>query len=407
MYHIGKDWQTKQVSANLAMDSEGSENMSMTLSERKKRILKAIIKAYVETGEPVGSKFLAQDEEIAASSATIRNEMAELTEMGYLMQPHTSAGRIPSEQGYRFYVDSLMEGYNAATEEIGNLNELLKIRTEQLDRIIDDAGRLASALTNYPAISVKSNKRRQFVKRFSVMQNSPCSFLLIMLIGRDTVKTKTVTTRILLEEAKLTALQAVLNDALAEKDLETLTFTTMMNIEKALGDYAFLASPVMKSIYEALSEDTESDVHVEGVDRLLSYPEFSDMDKLKSLLGLFNRKEELVSLVEDAHESGVNVLIGSESTVDTMNGSTFIFKTIKVDGVDVGAIGIIGPCRMDYEKVISTIDTLTSSVTEMMGKAAGRLPNSEQKALGSGETLPADPGGEGKKKETPPPDGTA
>ncbi len=365
--------------------------MSTALSQRKQRILKAVIKAYVETGEPVGSRFLAEDAEIAASPATIRNEMAELTEMGYLIQPHTSAGRIPSEQGYRFYVDSLMEGYTAATEEIGNLNELLKSRTKQLDRIIDDAGRLASALTNYPAISVRSNKRRQLVKRFSVMQNAPGSFLLVMLIGRDTVKTRTVNVGRPLDEEKLGLLQRVLNDTLADQDPETLTFSKMMNIEKALGDYAFLASPVIKSIYEALSETTGSDVRVEGVDRLLSYPEFSDVDKLKNLLSLFDRKEELVSMVENTEENGVTVLIGSENTVKTMNNSAFVYRTIRVDGVDVGAIGIIGPCRMDYEKVIATIDTLTASVSEMMRNAVGQDSSNPLQALESGLSPSAPP----------------
>jgi len=340
--------------------------MTPVLSERKKKILEAIIKQYVESGEPVGSKFLADLPTIKASSATIRNEMAELTEMGYLQQPHTSAGRIPSEQGYRYYVDSLMESYNSTTEEIGTLNELLKARTEQLDRIIDDAGKLASALTNYPAISVKSNKRRQVVKRFSVMQNDACNFLLIMLIGRDTVRTKNITTKVYLDEATLMRLQTVLNRHLANLDLDTLTFAQMMSMEKELGEYGFLASPVVKSIYEALAEDTESDVKIEGVDRLLAYPEFSDVGQLKSLLGLFEQKEEIVSLVEESDKNGVNVLIGSENTVDTMNGSTLIFKTIRVDGVDIGAIGIIGPCRMDYEKVISTIDSLTKTITQMM-----------------------------------------
>ena len=340
--------------------------MTPVLSERKKKILEAIIKQYVESGEPVGSKLLADMPGIKASSATIRNEMAELTEMGYLQQPHTSAGRIPSEQGYRYYVDSLMASYNSTTEEIGALNELLKARTEQLDRIIDDAGKLASALTNYPAISVKSNKRRQVVKRFSVMQNDACNFLLIMLLSRDTVRTKNITTKVYLDEAALMRLQKVLNTHLANLDLDTLTFAQMMSMEKELGEYGFLASPVVKSIYEALAEDTESDVKIEGVDRLLAYPEFSDVGQLKSLLGLFEQKEEIVSLVEESDKSGVNVLIGSENTVDTMNGSTLIFKTIRVDGVDIGAIGIIGPCRMDYEKVISTIDSLTKTITQMM-----------------------------------------
>ncbi len=358
--------------------------MAGTLSERKIKILHAIIKQYVESGEPVGSKLIADMPGINASSATIRNEMAELTEMGYLIQPHTSSGRIPSEQGYRYYVDSLMESYNSTTEEISTLNELLKARTEQLDRIIDDAGKLASALTNYPAISVRSNKRRQVVKRFSVMQNDTTSFLLIMLIAKDTVRTKNITTKIYLDETVLARLQKVLNENLANLDLDTLTFSQMMNMEKQLGEYGFLASPVVKSIYEALSEDAESDLKIEGVDRLLSYPEFTDVEKLKSLLGLFEQKEELVSLVEESEKNALNVLIGSENTVTTMNDSTLIFRTIRVDGVDIGAIGIIGPCRMDYEKVITIINQLSQSISEMM-RTTSSLPQSGEERLLPGE----------------------
>ncbi len=353
--------------------------MAGVLSERKQKILEAVIKLYVETTEPVGSKAIAELPNIRASSATIRNEMAELTEMGYLCQPHTSAGRIPSEQGYRYYVDSLMASYSSTTEEIAHLHELLKARSAQLDRIIDDAGKLASALTNYPAISVRSNRSRQLVKRFSLMQNDAESFLLIMLISHDTVKTKRIMTRVYLDDTALHKLQDVLNQNLTNLDLDTLTYAQMMTIEKSLGEYGFLASPLIKSIYEALSEGSESDVKIEGVDRLLSYPEFSDVGKLKSLLGLFDQKDELVSMVEEADKAGVNVLIGHENTVGKMNDSTIIFRTIRVDGVDVGAIGIIGPVRMDYEKVISTINTLTESVSEMMRSA--RLGPSENKPL--------------------------
>jgi len=364
--------------------------MAEILSERKQKILEAVIKLYVETTEPVGSKAIAELGHIKASSATIRNEMAELTEMGYLTQPHTSAGRIPSERGYRYYVDSLMQSYSSTTEEITHLNELLKARTEQLDRIIDDAGKLASALTNYPAISVRSNRRRQLVKRFSVMQGDATSFLLIMLISHDTVRTKRIPTRVYLDDAVLLRLQTVLNDNLTNLDLDTLTYAKMMAIEKALGEYGFLASPVIKSIYEALSEGTESDVRIEGVDRLLSYPEFSDVGKLKSLLGLFDQKDELVSMVEEADKAGVNVLIGHENTVGKMNDSTIIFRTIRVDGVDVGAIGIIGPVRMDYEKVISTINSLTESVSEMMRSARQSLGDGKPLGLDMPKTEPHD-----------------
>ena len=137
------------------------------LSERKWQILKAVIDEHISAGEPVGSKLIAQNQQIALSSATIRNELAELTEMGYLMQPHTSAGRIPSEQGYRYYVDLLLRDYDTASMEIQGLNELLKERTSRLDKIIDDAGKLVSALTHYPAISVKSFRGKETVKQYS------------------------------------------------------------------------------------------------------------------------------------------------------------------------------------------------------------------------------------------------
>lgn len=362
----------------------------MELTERKKKVLRSVVDLYIRTAEPVGSKAITELPDMQYSSATIRNEMAELTEMGYLTQPHTSAGRIPSERGYRYYVDSLMQSYSSTTEEITQLNELLKARTEQLDRIIDDAGKLASALTNYPAISVRSNRRRQLVKRFSVMQGDASSFLLIMLISHDTVRTKRIPTRVYLDDAILLHLQTVLNDNLTNLDLDTLTYAKMMAIEKALGEYGFLASPVIKSIYEALSEGTESDVKIEGVDRLLSYPEFSDVGKLKSLLGLFDQKDELVTMVEEADKAGVNVLIGHENTVGKMNDSTIIFRTIRVDGVDVGAIGIIGPVRMDYEKVISTINSLTESVSEMMRSARQSLGDGKPLALDTPKTDPND-----------------
>ncbi|MBQ7325295.1 MAG: heat-inducible transcription repressor HrcA [Clostridia bacterium] len=352
--------------------------MEHMLSERKKQILKAVIDAHIACGEPVGSKVLAAEGRIAFSPATIRNELAELTEMGYLMQPHTSAGRIPSEQGYRFYVDSLMEKYDRTAGEIRELNDLLTQRTRQLDRIIDDAGRLMSTLTNYPAIAVRSHPRSQTVRKFNLMLLDPYSFLLIMVISESNVVTKTVRSQIPLYEDELKVVETVLNRALVGREPDQLTLPQMMEMEAAMGRLGFLANPIIKCIYEALKGDTRSDLRIEGVDRFLEYPEFSSVDKLRSMLEMLSNKQELLEIVEGAQGDEVNVYIGSENAADQSGDSTLIFKTITVDGKPIGAIGVIGPCRMDYSKVISTVEQLSRGIAGMI-RAQRMLPDPDKR----------------------------
>ena len=340
--------------------------MSEMLSERKKTILKAVIEEYISSGEPIGSKFLASLDGISLSPATLRNEMAELTEMGYLTQPHTSAGRIPSEQGYRFYVDTLMHSYDLTASEMTSLQEMLRDKEEQLDKIIDSAGRLMASLTNYPAISVRSVNRVSKVMKFSLLFADDFHFLLIMILPQNVVKTKTVRSPFRLDEHGLLELQNVLNSYLVDVRLDALTLAQMMELENMLGAYGALVTPIIKCIYEALGENSDGNVRVDGVDRLLGYPEYSSVDKLRSVLSTLEQKDSLLELVENTDENGVSVFIGSENTVNTMNDSTLILKTISIDGKKVGAIGVIGPCRMDYSKVISTVDQLVQSITEHM-----------------------------------------
>ncbi len=352
--------------------------MSQDLSERKKQILKAVIDAHIACGEPVGSKVVATEGRIPLSAATIRNELAELTEMGYLVQPHTSAGRIPSEQGYRFYVDSLMERYDRTATEVRQLNDLLTQRTRQLDRIIDDAGRLMSTLTNYPAIAVRSRPRIQTVRKFSLMLMDTYSFLLIMVISESNVISKTVGSPIPLTEEELKIAEAVLNRALVGREPDQLTLSQMMEIEAAMGRLGVLVNPMIKCIYEALRGDTRSDLRVEGVDRFLDYPEFSSVDRLKSMLEMLSHKQELLEIVEGAQGDDVNVYIGSENAADQSGDSTLIFKTITVDGKPIGAIGVIGPCRMDYSKVIATVEQLSRGIAGIIG-AQRMLPDPGKK----------------------------
>ncbi len=337
------------------------------LSERKKLILKAIIDAHIENGEPVGSKYLTQNKQIAYSSATIRNEMAELEEMGLLEQPHTSAGRIPSELGYRFYVDSLVERYNLTQNEMAELKRAMLGKQAELDAILQTAMGLAAKLTNYTAMALRPRLLRITVDRYELMRLDDYTLVLIMVIGQ-TIKTRHVRSQMPVTQEAAAQLAMVLNEFATGKTAEEITMPLLMRMERQMGEYEFLVSPVIKGICATITDFDGGELKFEGVNRLLSYPETYDMDRLREMLALFERKEDLVRILsEEAGQAGeggaaVQIFIGRENLVKIMDNSTLVFQTIQRNGTPVGAIGIIGPTRMDYKRVIATIDTLTKGV---------------------------------------------
>ena len=334
------------------------------LSDRKKIILKAIIDAHVDNGEPVGSKFLTYNKQIALSSATIRNEMAELEEMGYLEQPHTSAGRIPSEQGYRFYVNSLMQNYRLTANELRKMNSLFTNKIDEIDKILDSSSKLMSMLTNYVSLAVKPKSKQITVIRFKTVLLDGENFLLIMITNVNVVKTRYIRVTFLLNEGKLQHFENILNVYLTNITMDMVTLPLMMEIENRLPDYGGLVSPVIKCIYEVLDELDDGDLKFDGVNKLLQYPEFMDIERVRELLDILENKEEILDIISNSAHDIINIYIGSENTVDIMQKSTLIFKTIKSGERIVGAIGVLGPCRMDYSKVVTTVEYLADSITE-------------------------------------------
>lgn len=339
------------------------------LSERKKQILKAIVDAHIAGGEPVGSKVLIQ--QIPCSSATIRNEMAELEEMGYLEQPHTSAGRVPSELGYRFYVDSLVEHYAMTAREVAQINQALKAKMSELDQILATASSLASNLTNYTGFALKPKTREMIAQRYEAIYIAPGQFVLVMVDKSGEVKTRNIKVELHVDSATVAALAKTLNTHLIGLRTSEITLPILMAMEKDMAEDAALVSPVMKVIYEMISDSDGGDLKVSGVDRLLQYPEYNDKEQLQGLLGALERKEELMDIVNDAavNDDG-GVVIGSESSVKVMNNSTVVFRTIRQDGKPVGAIGVIGPLRMDYAKVLSTLEGLSGNIAELLAGTA-------------------------------------
>ncbi len=343
-------------------------NRADGLSDRKKQILKAIVEAHIQGGEPVGSKYITESKQLMCSSATIRNEMAELESLGYLEQPHTSAGRIPSKQGYRLYVDTLLEEYAMTAKEIAQINQLMKIKMSELDQILDKASKVASALTNYTGFAIKPRTHSVTVTKYEAALIDAHSFILIVVASNGAVKTRNVLVESDIGEKTLARLTAALNDLVVGLNAEQISLSVMISLENRMSGDSVLVNTVMKSIYEMLNDLDNGELKVSGLDRLLQYPEFADAENLGELLGAFERKDDILDIVSGIDGEDVNVVIGSESSVKVINNSTLVFKPIRSGGRTVGAIGVIGPLRMDYARVLATLDNLGGNISHLLNE---------------------------------------
>lgn len=337
------------------------------LTPRKMRILKAIVDAHINHGEPVGSKYISQDAMITCSSATIRNEMAELTEMGYLAQPHTSAGRVPTELGYRFYVDSLARQYTATKSEIDEINERLKYKLTEMDEILEAASRLAASFTDYTGIAFKSGSGQVRISKFDSVYLSPRDFLVVMLFKGDIVKTKPIHLSFSITKEDLMKFTEALNLYLANTASDGITMPIIVKLESIMGSAGAMVHPTIKAIYETMNELDTADVKLDGVTKLLQYPEYSDVSKLRDLMGVLEEKDRLLDVISsgEASDDGINVYIGRDGD-DAMRDTTLIYKNVNVGGKKL-AIGVIGPKRMNYSRVIGMINQLALAIDNTFG----------------------------------------
>lgn len=339
------------------------------LSERKKLILKAIVEAHIESGEPIGSKSLLRLPGINCSSATVRNEMAELEELGYLEQPHTSAGRVPSQLGYRFYVDQLIERYAMTNNEIAQINRILRAKSAELDQILLVASKLASSITNYTGIAVQPKRPSVTISRFSASYIDGQNFVLIMITSLGAVVSKHVRLSTPIPESTVLLLVNALNGYVSGLTADAINVQVIMQLESAMGEFASVINPIIKTVWATLSEYDGGDVKISDVSHLLQYPDYGTPDELADLLDTLEKKDEILKLVsEKEEEDAVSVVIGSESSVNVMSNSSLVFKPVMKDRKVIGVIGVLGPRRMDYAKVLETIETLCSSIASVMSE---------------------------------------
>ena len=358
----------------------------MNMTERRKRILRAVVEHYIETAEPVGSKIIADLAQLDCSSATIRNEMATLEKMGYLEQPHTSAGRIPSPAGYRFYVNELMEKHKLSMQETERINEAMHLKMRELDRVIDQAGKLVSQFTNYPAFALTAGRDRIYISRYDLLMVDPNSFIVVAMTNTNVVKNKLVHLPSNITEPQLQLLNALLNTSFTGKTLQEITPDLMQVAEKAAGSSYGLISLVVSFAMEVLDDLEHSSIHTAGASQLLNHPEYQDVDKAHKLLTYLSDDPNLAHLtapmMNEGKDEGPKVFIGPENVSEALQNTSVVVASYDIGDGMKGVIGVVGPTRMDYAKVTAKLSYLADNLGKLFnGMSGNALAPPAQKAL--------------------------
>ena len=342
----------------------------MELDERKVKILKAIISNYLETGEPVGSRTISKYTDLNLSSATIRNEMADLEEMGYIIQPHTSAGRIPTDAGYRFYVDQLMDEKEEFAEVAKQERDTLLERVDRMEVLLKQVAKVLAYNTNYATMVTAPNYEKT-VKFIQLSLVDDKTLLAVIVVEGNIIKNQMIHINVDLDNEDVLKFNILLNTFLQGASLEDINLEMIQAMKKQSGGYGEILDQIFQGIVEAIHEAQELEVYTSGATNILKYPELSDSQKAGELLDALEEKKQLVSLVTDNlsnEENGIQVYIGDESPIQTMKDCSVVTATYELGKGVKGTIGIIGPKRMDYENVMDNLKNLKSQLEGIFDK---------------------------------------
>ena len=340
----------------------------MELTERKKKVLRSVVELYIQTAEPVGSKAITELPDMNYSSATIRNEMADLTEMGYLEQPHTSAGRIPSAAGYRLYVDELMADYRLSIDETQSINSAIEEKMQRVDKMLEKVATLVSQATDLPAISVASRHSGAAARRFELIFAGPGSVILVVMLSDEQVVNKLIKLPVQVEQSDLQILSAVLNATMTGLTPEEFTPELLERVMSASGNAAALVPVVMEFTAETLRGSSSTNMAVAGQMRLLGQPEYRDVDKAQKLMSSLD-EEALANLPAIMqNQNGTKVIVGPENVASELKDTSVVMTKFDIGDGMQGMIGVVGPTRMDYAKVTARLSYFAESLSKLFAK---------------------------------------
>ena len=340
----------------------------MELTERKKKVLRSVVDLYIRTAEPVGSKAITALPDMKYSSATIRNEMADLTAMGYLEQPHTSAGRIPSASGYRLYVDELMMDYRLSIDETKSINTAIEEKMQRVDKMVEKMAKLVSQATNLPAISAASRSGSARVQHFELVQSGKGSIILVLMLEGDQVVNKLIKLPVSLTEMDLKLLSAVLNASMTDLSLEDFTAELMEKVMRSAGAAAPLVPVILDFTQETLKNHGSTNMAVFGQSRLLGLPEYQDVNKAQRVMASIDEDalSNLPAVMQNSN--GTKVLVGPENVADELKDSSVVMTKFDIGDGMQGMIGVVGPTRMDYAQVTARLSYFAESLSKMFAK---------------------------------------
>ena len=340
----------------------------MELTERKKKVLKSVVDLYIRTAEPVGSKAITALPDMNYSSATIRNEMADLTALGYLEQPHTSAGRIPSAAGYRLYVDELMMDYRLSIDETKSINSAIEEKMQRVDKMVEKVAKLVSQATNLPAISAASRLKSACVTHFELVQAGTGNIILVLMLPNDQVVNKLIKLPLNVTDTDLKLLSAVLNASMTDIPLEDMSAELMEKVMRSAGNAAALVPVILDFTQETLKSQANTNMAVFGQSRLLGLPEYRDVDKAQRIMSSIDEDAlaNLPAVMGDI--TGTKVLVGPENVADELKDSSVVMTKFDIGDGMQGMIGVVGPTRMDYAQVTARLSYFAESLSKMFNK---------------------------------------
>ena len=351
----------------------------MEMTERKKKVLRSVVDLYIRTAEPVGSKAITELPDMNFSSATIRNEMADLTAMGYLEQPHTSAGRIPSAAGYRLYVDELMLDYRLSMDETASISTAIEEKMQRVDKLMEKVAKLVSQATDLPAISVASRFGGAEVKRFELIFAGQGSVILVVMLTNDEVVNKLIKLPVSLTESDLKLLSAVLNATMTNLPAESFTQELLERVMENAGVAASLVPIIMEFTAETLNRQVGTNMAVAGQMRLLGQPEYRDVEKAQRVLTSLDEEalSGLPAVMQNAN--GTKVLVGPENVAQELKDTSVVMTKFDIGDGMQGMIGVVGPTRMDYAKMTARLSYFAESLSKMFAKPEQKqLPQPEE-----------------------------
>ena len=340
----------------------------MELTDRKKKVLRSVVDLYIRTAEPVGSKAITELPDMKYSSATIRNEMADLTTMGYLEQPHTSAGRVPSAAGYRLYVDELMADYRLSLDETKSINTAIEEKMQRVDKLVEKVAKLVSQATDLPAISVASRYGGATVRRFELILAGQGSVILVVMLTDDQVVNKLIKLPVSVMDSDLKVLSAVLNATMTELPPEDFTQELLERVMNSAGAAASLVPVIMEFTADTLRRQGSTNMVVAGQMRLLGQPEYRDVDKAQRLMSSLDEESlaNLPAVMQNAN--GTQVLVGPENVARELKDTSVVMTKFDIGDGMQGMIGVVGPTRMDYAKVTARLSYFAESLSKMFAK---------------------------------------